>query len=550
MADNDNKKIADLLFPHIDKTVEYYLKKYPSRNLKEGVEVTRVAPSPTGYMHIGGVFQALINSQISKHSGGIFYLRNEDTDSKREVLGAADIFIPALNGFGIYPDEGFISQTEEKGDYGPYIQSKRKEIYQTFAKELVSRGCAYPCFCEKEDEEAKKEQARLGVPTGYYGKWAKCRDLTYEQIKANIDAGKKFTIRIKANGDGKKRFIFEDLRIGKTSLPVNMNDYVVLKSDGQAVYHMAHLVDDTLMHTTTVVRDESWFPSVPLHIQMFEYMGFKAPKYLHTPTVNTIDKETGNSRKVSKRKDDWADSRFFHRVGYPKNAIVDYLMNLINSNYEVWREANPKAGVYEFPFSAENMSKSSALFDMAKIDNISKNVIAMMSGEELYVNLITWAKEYCPEIVSTLEKDKNYTISVLGMDKNEARPRKDITTYSEIKDFYSYMFADWYKNEYPFAEKLKKEDIQKAVLEYAKEYNHKDTKEEWFARMKKVATSCNFATDNKLYKQNPEQYAGNMADFAGIIRIVVTGRAQTPDLYSIMQILGEKEVLSRLNAKF
>lgn len=548
LSPDENIILADMLFPNITKTPEDYYKLYPARNLPEGAEVTRFAPSPTGYMHIGGVYQCLIDSFVAhKTPGGVFYLRNEDTDSKREVEGAANIFIPALKGFGIEPDEGFVSESEERGNYGPYTQSKRKEIYQAFAKDLVRRGLAYPCFCEAENTEAKEEQIRLGLPLGYYGRWAKCRDLSLGEVKANLDAGKKFTIRIRANGDGTQKFKFKDLRMGDTLLPVNHNDYVLLKSDGLALYHLAHLVDDTLMHTTTVIRDESWFPSVPLHIQMFEYMGLTPPKYLHTATINTLDQETGNARKVSKRKDSWADSRWFHEKGYPKEAIVEYLINIINSNFEPWREKNPDAPITEFEFSVKNMSKSGALFDIQKLDNISKNIISRMSGEEIFERTLAWAKTYCTEVVDLLEKNREYSVSIFGMDKNEKRPRKDITTFSEVVPFYSYMFSDEFNDSPTFdLEKLSKSDIKLALAKYLAAFNILDSKEEWFQRMKEVAGKIGFATDMKVYKQQPDAFKGSIADFSGIIRVALTGRTQTPDLYAIINLLGETEIKNRL----
>lgn len=548
---DEYKKMADLLFPNITKTPEDYYKEYPARDLPEGTEVTRFAPSPTGYMHIGGVYQCLIDRAVAKSTAdGVFYLRNEDTDSKREVAGAANIFVPALRGFGVEFDEGFISENESKGNYGPYIQSKRKEIYQAFAKDLVSRGLAYPCFCSGENEEAKQEQVRLGLPLGYYGRWAKCRDLSLEEVEKNLAEGKPFTIRIKSNGDGMKRFKFHDLRIGDSLLVVNSNDYIILKSDGQTLYHLAHLVDDTLMHTTTVIRDESWYPSVPLHIQLFEYMNLPAPKYLHTPTVNTIDKETGTVRKVSKRKDSWADSRWFHEMGYPSKAIVDYLMNIINSNFEPWRESHPDSDISEFDFKISNMSKSGALFDLQKIDNVSKNIISRMDAEELYNNTLAWAREYNINDYNLLLNTRDYAIKVLGMDKNPNRPRKDITTYSEVVKFYEYMFDELYSNDlsaYDY-EKISKSNLVNALKAYKEAYNSNDTKDEWFARMKEVAGSIGFASDMKEYKKNPEGFVGSIADFSTIIRVTVTGRRQTPDLYEILQIIGKDKVIARINS--
>ncbi len=547
---DEYKKIADLLFPNITKTPEDYYKEFPARDLPEGTEVTRFAPSPTGYMHIGGVYQCLINRAVAKSTAdGVFFLRNEDTDSKREVAGAANIFVPSLRGFGIEFDEGFVAEGEEKGNYGPYIQSKRKEIYQAFAKDLVSRGLAYPCFCTGENEEAKQEQVRLGLPLGYYGRFAKCRDLSLADIEKNLAEGKPYTIRIKSNGDGIKRFKFHDLRIGDSLLPVNSNDYIILKSDGQTLYHLAHLVDDTLMHTTTVIRDESWYPSVPLHIQLFEYMNLQAPKYLHTPTVNTIDQETGTVRKVSKRKDNWADSRWFHEMGYPSNAIVDYLMNIINSSFEPWRENHPDSDIFEFDFKISNMSKSGALFDLQKIDNVSKNIISRMDSNELYEKTLAWAREYNVENYNVLTQNKDYAIKVLGMDKNPNRPRKDITTFNEVVKFYSYMFAECYANDFSAydLEKFTKADIIKVLKAYKDAYSETDTKDEWFARMKEVAGSIGFASDMKEYKKNPEAFTGSIADFSTIVRVTVTGKRQTPDLYEILQLLGRDAVMHRID---
>lgn len=547
---DEYKIMAEKLFPNVTKTPADYLKMYPKRNIPEGAEVTRFAPSPTGYMHIGGVYQCLINRAVAHSSeGGVFFLRDEDTDSKREVKGAADIFVPALKGFRIEFDEGFVSENEERGEYGPYIQSKRVEIYQAFAKDLVARGLAYPCFCDGEDKEAKEEQLRLGLPLGYYGRWAKCRDLSLEEVEKNLKAGRPFTIRIKSNGDGSKRFKFKDLRLGETILPVNSNDYIILKSDGQTLYHLAHLVDDTLMHTTTVIRDESWFPSVPLHIQLFEYMGLPAPKYLHTPTVNTIDKETGNVRKVSKRKDDWADSRWFHEAGYPSEAIVDYLMNLINSNYEPWRAEHPDAPVSEFDFKISNMSKSGALFDLAKIDNVSKNFISRLTGDQVYERTLAWAKKYNSDIAKLLEENNDYAKRVFGMDKNPNRPRKDITTFAEAVPFFSFMFKSIYANDYSAFdyEKIGKAKILEAIEKYAEKFDFSQDKDGWFATMKEVATAVGFCPDMKEYKKNPEQYVGSVADFSTIVRVSLTGKRQTPDLYEIIQMLGKNEVITRLN---
>ena len=539
---DEYKKIADLLYPNIKKTVKDYLDMFPARNLPENAQVTRVAPSPTGFFHIGTFYQVLINRFLAKD--GVFYLRLEDTDTKREVLGTADIIYPIITNFGVKIDEGFIAIGKETGRFGPYRQSERKEIYQAFAKDLIARGLAYPCFCEGTDESARKEQERLGVATGYYGRWAKCRDLSYEQVKANIEAGKPFTVRIKSNGDGTKRFVAKDLIKGEVSFPVNFVDYVLVKSDGLALYHLAHLVDDTLMHTTSVVRGEEWFPSIPLHYQLFEYFGFNKPNYLHTPLIMTIDQETGNQRKISKRKDPWANSQWFFEKGYPTNAVVEYLLNIINSKFEPWREQNPNADLHEFEFSIGNFSKSGAMFDMMKLNNIAKNMMSRLTGEEVYEKTLAWANTYNPNFAKMLNEYRDYAIKVFSIDKNPDRPRKDITTFSEVEEFYSYMFDNKFNIE--FDAKISNEKTKEVLRAYLEALDFNADKDSWFAGMKDCAEKCGFAKDNKMYKAEPEKFAGNVADFSTIIRLAITGRRQTPDLYAIIQTLGENETKRRL----
>ena len=546
------EKIADLLFPDVTMTVAELLAKYPKRDLKEDQLVTRFAPSPTGYVHIGNLYGAMLDKQLAEQTNGVFYLRIEDTDNKREKEGASDIVYPCLEYFMAKPDEGFVTRVKEVGDYGPYIQSRRKEYYRVFAKDLVSRGLVYPCFCGNDDgegEDYREEQKRLGVPTGYYGRWAKCRNLTFEQIKANIEDGKNFTIRIKADGDGQRRIILHDLNRGKISVPRNFVDYVLLKSDGQALYHMAHLVDDTLMHTTLVVRDESWIPTWPLHMQLFEYMGLPAPEYLHTAQIMTKDETTGNVRKVSKRYDPWARVDFFKDNGYPAIGIKEYLLNLLNSSFEPWRRANPDAPLSEFKLSTSNLGKSGAMFDMAKLENICKNIIGRMPGEEIYTSTLAWAEEYDKDFAALLKNKKDYAIRVLSMDKNLVRPRKDIKAWSEVKDFYSYMFNELHKEgerKLDFDEKISLKDVVLVLEEYLRGYKHTADNNEWFEYVKQVADKCGFAPETKLYKENPEKYKGSVADVSTIVRVAVTGRRQTPNLCEIMQVLGEDETISRI----
>ena len=557
----DYEKLAQLLFPNITKTPEDYIKMYPKRDLPQGAYVTRFAPSPTGYLHIGGVYQATAGLFFAKKSGGVFYLRLEDTDSKREVAGAANIIYPALKNFGVCPMEGFISYEDGKetstGDYGPYIQSRRKEIYQAFAKELVRRGKAYPCFCEGEDDDEeggaldyRKQQKALGLQIGYYGSWAKCRNLTLEQVEENLKAGKPFKIRIKADGDGQERIIFKDKLRGNINMPKNFIDYVILKSDGSALYHLAHLVDDTLMHTSLVMRDESWLPSAPLHQQLFEYMNLPMPEYIHTAQIMTVDKETGNTRKISKRYDKWADSRWFIEKGYPSEAIIEYLLNLLNSNFEQWRKENPQASVYDFEISEDKMSKSGAMFDLVKLEDISKTVISKFSAQKVYDSVLEWAKVYKPEFATHLEQNKQFSLKMFNIERETPKPRKDISKWEDVEQIYSYFYNDKFdvsNEEYSFDSKFDKKDLKELLLRYKDVYNELEEKQEWFSHIKFLGEDMGFASDMKEYKANPQNYKGNYGEVSSIIRMALTKRSNTPDMYEICKILGKEEVVRRLD---
>lgn len=549
----DYEKLAEMLFPGIDKDIEYYLNKYPKRNLPENALVTRVAPSPTGYLHIGTVYQALLNKTLAQQSGGVFILRIEDTDEKREVKGAADIMYPCLKDFGVEPTEGYVSNDLQIGEYGPYKQSERKEIYQAFCKELVKKGKAYPCFCGGDDEDDdcdyRKEQKRLGLQTGYYGEWAKCRHLTLEEIEENLKQHKPFKIRIKADGDGEQRIVFSDELRGKISLPKNFIDYVLLKQDGQAVYHLAHLVDDTLMHTSLVVRDESWLPSVPLHMQLFEFAGLPHPKYLHTAQILTIDEKTGNARKVSKRYDPWADSRKFLEAGIPSEAIKEYLMILLNSNFETFRINNPQADIGEYQFKISNMSKSGAQFDHEKLNFISRNVISRFSAEKVYSDVLEYAKLYDEELYELVANKKEYCTKMFSIERGTKKPRKDIASYKDIKTLYYYFFNNLFdkKEDYDFEEKFDKNVIKLVLLRYAESFDENDEKDVWFSKIKNLGEDLGFATDMKAFKENPLNYIGSYADIAGIIRMAVTKEKNTPDLYEICKILGKDEIKRRID---
>lgn len=549
----DYEKLAELLFPEITLTVEDLMKKFPQRDLPKGAEVTRFAPSPTGYLHIGGVYQCALAKFLATSSQGKFILRIEDTDQKREVKGAADIIHPALVNFDIIPDEGYISSTEELGDYGPYLQSRRNEYYQVFAKELVRRGLAYPCFCQGDDEDDddndyRAEQKRLGVPIGYYGQWAKCRNLTYEQVEENIKQGKSFKIRIKSNGDGYKRMIFVDELRGKISFPINFVDYVILKSDKTALYHLAHLVDDTLMHTTIVTRDESWLPSAPLHIQLFEYMNLPHPRYLHTPTIMTIDSNTQTKRKVSKRYDAWADCRWFIEKGYYKTTILEYLLNILNSNFEIWRTQNPMVPATEFKLSISKMGKSGALFDLVKLNDISKTVISKLSNKIVYEESTKWAKVYDSELYDILTKDPEYSLKMFNIEREIKKPRKDIEKWSDIKTYYFYFFDELFadQKDYEMDEKWDKDLVLRIMNKYVETYDSNDEKDVWFNKIKQIAGEEGFATDMKEYKANPNDYKGSYGDVSSIIRVVLTSKKNTPDLYDICSLLGKDRMIERI----
>ena len=554
----DYEKLAEMLFPNITKTPQDYLKEYKKRNLQEGAYVTRFAPSPTGYLHIGGVYQATAGLFFAKKSGGVFYLRLEDTDEKREVEGAANIIYPALKNFGVAPMEGFISYDNgievSVGDYGPYVQSRRKEIYQTFAKDLVRRGKAYPCFCEGEDDDEetetldyRKQQKALGLQIGYYGSWAKCRTLTLEQVEENLKQGRPFKIRIKADGDGNERIIFKDKLRGNINMPKNFIDYVILKSDGSALYHLAHLVDDTLMHTSLVMRDESWLPSAPLHVQLFEYMDLPLPEYIHTAQIMTVDKETGNVRKISKRYDKWADSRWFIEKGYPSEAILEYLLNLLNSNFEEWRKNNPNEDVYNFEISEDKMSKSGAMFDLVKLEDISKTVISKFNAQKVYDLVLAWAEKYNEKFAKRLKENKEFALKMFNIERDTPKPRKDIIKWEDVEEIYSYFFDDTFNPEYIFDEKFDKKDIVELLTRYKKVYDENEEKQDWFNHIKFLGEDIGFASDMKVYKLNPENFKGNYGEVSGIIRMALTGRTNTPDMYEICKILGKEKVSQRLD---
>lgn len=539
----DYKKLADLLFPDNKLTIAEIEKKYPKRNLLEGAQVTRFAPSPTGFMHLGSFFQALIDYNVAKRSGGVFYLRIEDTDQKREIAGASAIIMDILTGYGLVPDEFELKGGVTVGDYGPYYQTERKEIYKAYAKKLVSEGKAFPCFCKKTEglsDVQKKREKKFSV--GINEDKDPCRNLTFEQIEKNIKDGKKFAIRLKSNGDGVRKIKFNDIAKGEVEMTENCIDAIILKNDLIPTYHFAHAVDDTLMGTTTVIRGEEWLPSLPLHIEIFNALGFNRLNYIHTPLIYKLN-EKGNRNKLSKRKHPEADMRYYDKEGYEKQALVEYLINLINSNFENWRKENPTAELSEFPFDGFRITANMPIFDFVKLNDISKELISKYSAQKCYEHLLAWARENSRENVDYLVKDKEYVTKVLNIDREKPKPRKDLYKWSMFFDLFDYMFG--VPHSYEFDEN-KKKNYEEVLREY-KKYINLNSKELWFENIKKLADKLGYAVDNKAYKANPENYKGNVATVCEYIRVAITGRKNSPDLYEIMTLLGEKEVLERIS---
>lgn len=537
----DYEKLAELLYPQINKTPDYWEQKYPKRNLKEGAEVTRYAPSPTGYVHFGALFTALINKKVASESSGIYFLRIEDTDKKREVENGANFIINGLKAFDLTFDESVVAG----GEYGPYIQSERIEIYQTYAKDLVRKGLAYPCFCSHEEIDAiRSEQEKNKINMGYYGKYAKCRNLSYEEIESNIKQGKSFVLRFKCPYTAEQKVKTYDYVRGEREIPQNENDAVIIKSNGLPPYNFAHAIDDHLMGTTFVIRGDEWLPSLAEHLQLFEALGFKAPKYAHISPIQKLD--NGNRRKISKRKDPEADVEFFYKKGYPIESLTEYLLTLANSNFETWRLQNPKADVNEFKFSIKNLSPSGSLFDIVKLNDISKNVISNFTAKQVFDNCLTWAEKYDEKFAGLLKENKDYCINLFNIDREIAKPRKDISHWEEVLPIYSYMFDEFYNaGEVVFPEQFNKEDVKAVLSKYGDIYDEADEQSEWFDRIKDLAEQIGFAREVKMFKQNPEQFRGHCGDVSTIIRVALTGRTQTPNLYDICKLLGKNKIKER-----
>lgn len=543
----DNLTMEKVLFPSIDKTPEDYEKMYPARNLAEGAKVTRFAPSPTGFLHFGSLFAAFVAAKTAGKDG-VFYLRIEDTDKKREVENGVIGMVDGLKTFGIVPDEGALSETEETGAYGPYTQSKRNHIYHAYVKSLTERGLAYPCFMtEDEIAEIRKKQEEEKVLPGIYGEYAKYRSITPEEAKRRIDAGEEYVVRLKSPGKPDGRISFKDEIRGKIDMPENILDIVLLKKDGTPTYHFAHAVDDHLMHTTHVTRGDEWISSVPIHLQLFYLLGFKAPKYAHIAPIMKEDVETGGKRKLSKRKDPEAAVSFYAEAGYPAGTVNEYLMTIANSNYEDWRRANKTESQDCFDFKLNKMSKAGALFDLVKLHDISKTYISTMNAEEVYAAVEEWSKEYDSELYKLITADTDYAKRIFSIERGNKKPRKDIGKWSEIKSYISYFYDELYDGGNEWAENVSDADKKNILNAYLEAYDHNAASEEWFPTVQAVAEKVGFAKSPKEYKNAPEQFKGHAGDVAGVIRSAVTGRLNTPDLYSIMQTLGENKVKERIN---
>ena len=541
------KELADLIFPDA-KDVSYYEEKYPERNLKEGAIVTRFAPSPTGFVHIGGLYQSLVAKKMAKQTDGVFFVRIEDTDQKREIENGVSEILTSLKEYDLSPDESLNEDGTDNGNYGPYIQSKRKDIYQAYAKSLLEKGLAYPCFCSAEDlNEIRENQTKAKQRTGYYGKWTRCRNMPVDMAIEKIKNGDSYIVRLKSPGNPDKKIKHKDLIKGNIEFPENDQDIVIIKSDGLPTYHFAHAVDDHLMRTNLVIRADEWVASVPLHLQLFYMLGFKAPKYAHIAPI--MKEEDGNKRKLSKRKDPEAAVSYYREEGIPKEAVIEYLMNIANSNFEAWKKGNKDKSVDDFNFDIKKMGVSGALFDMVKLLDVSKTVISTYSAEKVLEDVLNWASTYDKDLYELLNRDKEYALKIFGIERGNVKPRKDISKWSDVKDSIIYMFDDRFLNsniEYEYQKITDKNEIEKIVSTYFdKYYDENDDKQTWFNKMKDLSEELGYAREVKEYKANPDAYKGHVGDISTVIRVKITGRANTPDLYEILKVLGKESVLKR-----
>ena len=541
----DYKKLAELLYPNITKTIEYYENEaYPKRKLPEGAKVTRLAPSPTGFIHLGNLYGAFVDERLAHQSGGVFLLRIEDTDEKRKVEGSVETIITSLEFFGLKFDEG-AGIEGETGDYGPYFQSNRAEIYQCCAKYLVEIGRAYPCFCTEEElEELRKEQSNENVNTGYYGKWARDRNLSLEEVQQHLNNNEEFVIRFRSEGTEEGTFEIYDAIRGRLSNPVNYQDIVMLKTNGIPTYHFAHVVDDHLMGITHVVRGEEWLSTLPIHYEIFKAIGWETPVYCHTAHLMKMD--DGAKRKLSKRKDPELGLGYYRELGYHPKAVREYLLTILNSNFEEWRMKNPDSPIDDFQFTVGKMSNSGALFDLDKLNNICKDVLLKIPAVEIYEFLLNWANEYKKEAAGMLYSNKDEVIKLLSVGREGKNPRKDLMYCEQILDFISYYFDEYFNIVDSYPENINDEEGKKLLQAYLKTYDHSDDQSQWFEKIRVIASENGYAAKPKDYKKNPDMYKGHVGDVSTVIRIAIIGRASSPDVWELQQIMGEEKVRRRI----
>ena len=539
----DYQALADLLFPNVTQTAEDLEKRFPPRNLPEGAVITRMAPSPTGFVHLGNLVQGLTSERMAHQSGGVLFLRVEDTDAKREVPGAVEVLIETLKHYGIHFDEG-ATMDGDSGAYGPYRQRQRADIYHVYAKKLVAEGKAYPCFCTEEElSEMREQQEKNKETTGYYGKYALWRDRSLEEIRFQLDAGKAWVLRFRSTGDISHQFKYNDLVKGELTVTENNVDQVLLKSDGIPTYHFAHAVDDHLMRTTHVVRGDEWLPSLPFHIQLFGALGFKLPKYVH---IGPLMKMDGTSkRKLSKRKDPELALTYYKAEGFPVQAVYEYIMTLLNSNYEDWRRANPTAPASAFKFSPKKLNPAGNLFDYAKLTDVSKNEIAKMDAETVYGLLVEWAEEFDPDFADKLKKDPAYAKAILAIGRGGKKPRKDLATWKEAKPYMGFFYDDYLESPV-FDPKFDKATVNAALSKFLDSFDPDDDSTVWFDKVKAVTTEMGFTTDMKAYKADPSAFPGTVADISTFLRVAVTGKTASPDLYTVMKLLGKERTIERI----
>ena len=542
----DTTALATLLFPHVTKTSSDMEALFPPRTLTEGAIVSRMAPSPTGFVHLGNLVQGLTSERMCHQSGGTLFLRVEDTDAKREVAGAVEILIESLRHYNIHFDEG-ATVGGDNGIYGPYRQRQRADIYHVYAKQLVLQGEAYPCFCTEEElADIRAHQEAEKANYGYFGKWAVWRDRPMEDIEAALAQSMPWVLRYRSTGSIENKIRFTDLIKGNLELTENDMDHVLLKSDGIPTYHFAHAVDDHLMHTTHVVRGDEWLPTLPFHLQLFRSLGFKPPKYLHIGPLMKMDGES--KRKLSKRKDPELALTYYREAGFPVASVYEYLMTVLNSNFEDWRRANPDAPIDSFKFSYKKMNPAGSLFDAAKLRDVSKNVISRMSTDRIYDEVVAWAKDYDTALHAHLTGDQAYAKSILSIGRGGKKPRKDFAVLADVRPYLDFFYDDWFTVTDTYPDTFDKADIKAALARFLEGFDEKDDMNTWFDKIKAVADSLGFASDMKAYKENPQSYRGNVADISMFLRVAVTGRLNSPDMYAVMQILGKDRVFARINA--